>query len=97
MAPIAIPKTVIPTCTVLMNRTGSSMSRSARARAGCRVEPLLSRPRRAVTSAYSAATKTAFPSTSRNTMMMRRRSLTPRSPGRGYWAVARRPSYAEYR
>ena len=61
----AIPKIVIPTWTVLMNRTGSSMSRSAVRARGCRRARARSRRlRRAVTSAYSAATKKAFPSTS---------------------------------
>ena len=82
MEPIAIPQTVIPTCTVLMNRTGSSIKRSAR-RAGS--EFICSRrPRRAVTSAYSAATKIAFASTSTSTRVTRRKSLMPRSPGPGY-------------
>ena len=74
MAPSRIPDTVIPTCTVLMNRTGSSIRRSA-LRAPT---PLLlparssSRLRRAVTSAYSAATKIAFPNTSRKMTTTRR-------------------------
>ena len=42
------------------------------------------RGRRAVTSAYSAATKMAFPSTSRRMIGMRRKSLTPGRPRRGY-------------
>ena len=46
--------------------------------------------RRAVTRAYSAATKIAFPSTRRNTMAMRREVLTPRQ-GRRYSAGFRRP------
>ena len=55
---------MIPTCTVEMNRTGSSISRSAvRAARFPRSARSSSRVRRAVTSAYSAATKIAFPST----------------------------------
>ena len=65
IAPRAIPKTVIPTWTVEMNRTGSSIVssavRAARFPSSARSS---SRVRRAVTSAYSAATKIALRSTS---------------------------------
>ncbi len=92
MAPSMIPKIVMPTCTVLMNRTGSSISLSAVSAA--RLPPSARgsrRLRRAVTSAYSAATKIAFPSTSRRIATMRPSSLTPRPPGPRYWAAARLP------
>ena len=76
-APRRMPKTVIPTCTVEMKRTGSSSSLSAvLARRLPRFASSSSRPRRAVTSEYSAATKTAFPSTSRRMTTSRRESLT---------------------
>ncbi len=91
MAPRRIAKIVIPTCTVEMNRTGSSMSRSAVfAPRPPRSARSSSRDRRPVTRAYSAATKIAFPRTSRNTMTMRREVLTPRQ-GRRYSAGSRRP------
>ena len=65
IAPSMIPNTVIATCTVLMKRTGWSMSRNA-VRAGRLPFSARSsrRARRAVMSEYSAATKIAFPSTS---------------------------------
>ncbi len=91
-APSRIPKSVIPTWTVLMNRPGSSISDSA-----TRAERLppsacsSRRVRRAVTSAYSAATNTALPSTRASTARIRRTSLTPGLPGRGYLEAARRP------
>src|SRR5688500_16024347 len=69
-----MPIAVIPTCTVEITRTGSSISRSA-ARA-----PALSRAasaaRRAVTTEYSPITKNAFAATRPRTARMRRRSLT---------------------
>ena len=84
MAPSRIEKIVIPIWTVEMKRTGSSMSR--RAIAAERLPSLASscrRARRAVTSAYSATTKYAFPRTSRSTTrMIRSPSLTPRLAGR---------------
>ncbi len=77
MAPRAIPKTVIPIWTVPMNLTGWSIRSSAeRARRLPASASGSRRLRRAVTSAYSAATKTAFPSTSRKIARMRRVSLT---------------------
>ena len=91
MAPSRIAKIVIPTWTVEMNRTGSSMRRSAVfAPRPPRSARSSRRDRRPVTRAYSAATKTAFPSTRRNTMTMRREVLTPRQ-GRRYSAGFRRP------
>ena len=76
-APRRIPKTVIPTCTVEMKRTGSSSNRRAVfARRLPRLASSSSRVRRAVTTEYSAATNTAFPSTSRRMMTTRRESLT---------------------
>ncbi len=60
---------------------------AATAALGALLQP---RARRPVMRAYSAATKTAFPSTSRNTMTMRREVLTPRQ-GRRYSAGSRRP------
>ena len=74
MAPRRIAKIVIPTCTRRdepdrivhePQRRLARRDRRARARSS-------SRDRRPVTRAYSAATKTAFPSTRRNTMTMRR-------------------------
>ena len=67
-APSRIENSVIPSWTVPMKRTGLSMIRSA-----MRAPRLPRRPARAggsgapVTSAYSAATKKAFPATSRRT------------------------------
>ena len=92
MAPSMIPKIVMPTWTVLMNRTGSSIS--LRAVWAGRLPPSARgsrRLRRAVTSAYSAATKIAFPSTSRRTAMTRKNSLTPGAPGDRYSTEVRRP------
>jgi len=66
-----------------MKRTGSSISRSATL--APRFPPFASscsRVRRAVTSAYSATTKNAFPAMRRNIRKKRRPSLTPRLPGR---------------
>ena len=92
-----------------MKRTGSSMSRSA-VRAA-RLPPSArssSRDRRAVTSAYSAATKTALPSTSttheddaqrvahRASGVVQVREK-PGQPGPWYWAVGLRPSCGQYR
>ena len=78
IAPSRIAEIVIPTWTVEMKRTGSSISRSAvRAPRPPRSARSSSRLRRAVTSAYSAVTKIAFPSTRRKTMTMRRGVLTP--------------------
>ena len=84
-APRRMPKTVIPTWTVEMKRTGSSRRRSAvLARRFPRLASSSSRVRRAVTSEYSAATNTAFPSTSRRMMTMRRRiAHAPLSRGAG--------------
>ncbi len=83
IAPRRIENTVIPSCTVLMNRVGSSISRSAVAAPRTpRRRISASLVRRAVTSEYSATTNRAFPSKSRNTRKMRRPSLTPRFPGR---------------
>ena len=88
IAPSRIADTVIPTWTVEMNRTGSSISRSAVfAPRPPRAARSSSRLRRPVTSAYSAATKIAFPSTSRNTTTMRRAVLT-----RGWWCLDRNGS-----
>jgi hypothetical protein len=84
-APRAIEKAVIPSCTVPMKRTGLSMMRRAmRARRLLLWASSMRRLRRAVTSAYSAATKKAFPSTSRRTARIWRKMFTPRSPGRWY-------------
>ena len=85
IAPRRMLKTVMPTCTVEMKRTGSSSIVSAvLARRFPRLAISSRRGRRAVTSAYSAATKMAFPSTSRRMTRMRRESLTPGRPRRGY-------------
>ena len=71
-----MPNTVIPICTVLMKPTGFSIRASA---ACARRLPACasgsSRERRAVTSAYSAATKIAFPSTSSRITRIRSASL----------------------
>ena len=76
MAPSRIAKIVIPTCTVEMNRTGSSMRRSAVfAPRPPRSARSSRRDRRPVIRAYSAATKTAFPRTRRNTMTSLREVL----------------------
>ncbi len=77
MAPSRIAETVIPICTVLMNRTGSSIRRSA-VRAPSPPFSARSSRRflRPVTSAYSAATKIAFANTSRKMMTTRRDVLT---------------------
>ena len=106
---VAVPDTVIPTWTVEMKRTGSSMSRSAvRAPSPPRAARSSRRFRRAVTSAYSAATKIAFPSTSRRTIRMRsdvltrstgrRRSRALRGCGRrsGVWSSRAPPSGRRY-
>ena len=69
---IVNPIAVIPTCTVEITRTGSSISRSAdsapfppRAR---------SAPRRAVTIEYSPMTKNALPAIRASSATMRKRS-----------------------
>ena len=70
---------------VPMKRTGSSMIR--RAILARRLPSAASSDRRerlAVTSEYSAATKNAFPATSRRTARISRKTVTPRFPGRGY-------------
>src|SRR6266498_1643100 len=82
-APRAIENAVIPSCTVPMKRAGLSMIRRAMLARRLPVSAnSFRRARRAVTSAYSAATKNAFPATIRRTAMSWRR-ITPRSPGRG--------------
>ena len=84
MAPTRIAKTVIPSCVALMKRTGSSMRRSAtRAPRPPLSARSSSRARRAVMSAYSAATNTALPSTSRSTITIRTNTLMARE-GRRY-------------
>ena len=76
MAPRAIPTTVMPTCTVEMNRTGSSIILSAVRAARFPPSARSSRrDRRAVMSEYSAATKIAFRSTRKSTTRMRATSL----------------------
>ena len=76
MAPSRIADTVMPTWTVEMKRTGSSIRRSAvrapRPPRSARSSSLLLR---AVTSAYSAATKIAFARTSRKMITMRSGTL----------------------
>ena len=77
IAPSRIADTVIPTWTVEMNRPGRpSAGAPCFAPRPPRAARSSSRLRRPVTSAYSAVTKTAFPSTSRNTTTMRRAVLT---------------------
>ena len=66
------------------NRVVHQVERRPRAAPALRPRAPPAAPRRAVTSAYSAATKTAFPSTSRRTRAIRAASLTPQpaTPGR---------------
>ncbi len=78
MAPTRIAKIVMPSCVLEMKRTGSSISRSAaRAPRLPFAAPSSSRARRAVISAYSAATNTALPRTSSSTTMTRSGTLMP--------------------
>src|SRR5829696_2668955 len=87
-APSKMPMAVIPTCTVEMTRTGSSISRSA---ARAPAEPASARgasaARRAVTTVYSPITKKAFAATSASTAMTLSKSDIPhtlrRAPPRG--------------
>ena len=76
IAPVRIPIAVIPTCTVEITRTGSSIRRSAaRAPAWPASARGASAERRAVTTAYSPMTKNALPATSASTASTRRTSL----------------------
>src|SRR5215207_9760380 len=74
-APNRMPIAVMPTCTVEITRTGSSISRSA---ARAPAEPASARgtsaARRAVTIAYSPITKNALPATRTSTASTRSNS-----------------------
>jgi len=73
-APVRIPIAVIPTCTVEITRTGSSISRNA---ASAPLPPRArSAPRRAVTIEYSPITKKALAPIRAARARMRKRSST---------------------
>ena len=82
-APVRIPSAVMPTWTVEITRTGSSISRSAdaapRLPASARAATA---DRRAVTTLYSPMTKKALPPTRASTTRMRRTSSMRATIGR---------------
>ena len=88
-APVRMARAVIPTWTVEMARTGSSMSRSAVLAPGCPASARsASGPRRAVTTLYSPITKKAFAPTRASTMTMVQGPSMPR-------CIAASPSMAD--
>ncbi len=85
MAPMARLVSVTPSCMAAMKRGGLAvMVSTARARLLPCCSSSVIRVRRAVTRAYSAATKNAFSARSSATASSSKKRLTPRSPGRVY-------------